>query len=370
MKILVSSDLHLSNRIWNHRAIEGDSYWSWKQIVSQAIKHKVEAVILAGDILDKQVNSSEPIQKLLSGVDELSENNIPVYYTQGQHEFQETPWLKAAFGAAWLHDQTVQFRNWKITGCDYQNNEEKLLQFLKSEKALNSQILVCHQVWEDFMGELAKPQGCFKDIPSNVKYLITGDYHKNLIHTHGNLTILSPGSTHMRNITEPEDKAIFLIEDDPLAFEQRLTIKILPLVTRRKIVVSTTDCLHQWDGVKSATNSLMRKAAEYATAANLPAELIMPLIYLVYTPADTELVDRFKQTFEQKGHLFFKQIESKQAEDQAQEQVLAADRISMLQCVDNYVNKAEQPLVYDLIVTLLQSPDSNQALKLWVNSNI
>ena len=65
MKILVTSDLHLSDRIWRHYPIEGDSYHSWNQIVDLAINHSVDAIILAGDILDKQQNLSYPIQNLL-----------------------------------------------------------------------------------------------------------------------------------------------------------------------------------------------------------------------------------------------------------------------------------------------------------------
>ncbi len=51
--VLVASDLHLSPRIWKHQPIEGDSYWSWVSIVKLAIARKVEAVVLAGDLLDK-----------------------------------------------------------------------------------------------------------------------------------------------------------------------------------------------------------------------------------------------------------------------------------------------------------------------------
>ncbi len=66
--LLVASDLHLSDRIWKHLEIEDDSYYSWQQIVELAIINKVDGVLLAGDILDKQVNQAKPVAKLLEGL--------------------------------------------------------------------------------------------------------------------------------------------------------------------------------------------------------------------------------------------------------------------------------------------------------------
>jgi len=372
MNILVTSDLHLSNRTWTHRPIEGDSYYAWDQIVTLAFDNGVEAVILAGDILDKQVNVSEPIHKLLEGVRKLTETGIKVYYNQGQHEYQESPWLQAATKAVWLHEQSTSFDGWQIAGCDYQNNEEKLKQFLKSELAKESSILVCHQVWRDFMGDMAKPQGCFNDIPPNVKYLITGDYHMNLIHHHGDLTVLSPGSTHMRSISEPVDKKVFLIKnyDRKYYTTEKLIIETLPLYSRRCIRLNATAAKGSWEVLRLMAEKELATAAAYAEDNVIPAEIAMPLLHLLHTSSDIELVGRFKQHFESKAHLFFKQKENKQFEVEEQGvQVVAGDRIGMMQCVDACISKSEKPLVHDLVLTLLQSPDPEQALQQWVKSH-
>lgn len=372
MNILVTSDLHLSNRVWTHRPIEGDSYYAWDQIVTLALDHGVEAVILAGDILDKQVNVSEPIHKLLAGVRKLTDTGIGVYYNQGQHEYQESPWLQAATKAVWLHEHNRTFDGWQIAGCDYQNSEEKLKQFLKSDLAQESNILVCHQVWRDFMGDMAKPQGCFNDIPPNVKYLITGDYHMNLIHHHGDLTVLSPGSTHMRNIAEPENKKVFLIKnyDKKYKSTEKLIIETLPLYSRRCIRLTVDKAKGSWEVLKLMAEAELTKAAAYAEDNAIPAEIAMPLLHLLHTSNDIELVGRFKQHFESKAHLFFKQKENKQFESEEQDvQVVSGDRIGMMQCVDACISKSEKPLVHDLVLTLLQSPDPEQALQQWVKSH-
>ena len=94
-KILVTSDLHLSERIWKHRPIEGDSFYSWMQIQDAASEHKVDAVILAGDLLDKRKNSSESVTRLLQGLSRITAKNIPIIFHQGQPEMQDNPWCLA-----------------------------------------------------------------------------------------------------------------------------------------------------------------------------------------------------------------------------------------------------------------------------------
>lgn len=374
MKILVTSDLHLSSRIWNHRPIDGDSYHSWHQIVNLAHEHNVNAVILAGDILDKQINVSDPIHELLAGVASLTEKGIAVYYNQGQHEYQSSPWLQAAAKAVWLHENpSVYLDGWQITGCDYQNSEEKLKQFLESELARECPILVCHQVWKDFMGDMAKPQGCFKDIPQNVKYLITGDYHQHLVHHYGDLTVLSPGSTHMRSISEPEEKSVFLLSthNKKHVFNLQPMVESLPLRTRRCIRVHADKAKGSWDVLQLYTEAMLERAEAYAKKHALPEELTIPLVQLVHASNDIELVGRFKQHFSTRAHLFFKQKEEQKLETEERiVQNLSGDRVSMLQCVDACVNKSDKPLVHNLVLTLLQSSDPEQALQQWIKSQV
>lgn len=174
MKFLVTSDVHLSDKIWKHRLIEDDSYYSWLQIVQMAIDHEVSAIILAGDILDKQTNFSRPIKELLFGLGRLDQHDIDIIYNQGQHELQQMPWLAVGVISNWIQAAPLTYGGgWTLDGCDYKNTE-KLQEFLKSERALNADILIMHQVWRDFMGDMCKPQGEFADIPENVRYLITG----------------------------------------------------------------------------------------------------------------------------------------------------------------------------------------------------
>jgi DNA repair exonuclease SbcCD nuclease subunit len=233
MKILATSDLHLSDKIWKHRPIEGDSYHSWRQIVDLAIEHDCDIVTLAGDILDKQTNVSNPVQELVAGLRRLREAHIKVWYNQGQHEYQTVPWMSLDETTVWVQAQPIVTTNgWNIAGCDYQNTEG-LTNFLKTTAAMEADILVCHQVWLEFMGEECRPQGSFADIPENVRYLITGDYHENICQKFGQLTVLSPGSTHLRSISETEDKFVFFMEL-PDTVGSKAKTSTWPLATRRR----------------------------------------------------------------------------------------------------------------------------------------
>jgi len=364
MRILVTSDLHLSDRIWRHRAIEGDSYHSWHQIVDLAISERVHAVILAGDVLDKQQNLSAPVQHLLEGITELSKEGIRVLYNQGKHEFQAQPWISAGPGTQWL--QLLDYvtpKGWVISGCDYQN-ADNLQTFLKSFRAKAADILVCHQVWKDFMGEVGKPQGEFADIPENVKLLITGDYHEHICQQFGKLTVLSPGSTHMRSITEPEDHFVFLLELG--SREEKPKIKSLELFTRRCIWLIAKSFKSE-AALDKRVKAELESASEYAAKHNFPDQLRMPLIHLTHHVDDNELVNRFQTRWGSAAHLFFKQVTNHTTEeDKVVDYLDASDRVSMLSCLDQFLDPQTQPLSYSLALALVQSPDPEQTLHRWI----
>lgn len=364
MRFLVTSDLHLSDRIWRHRSIEGDSYHSWHQIVDMAVDQKVDGVILAGDVLDKQQNLASPIQHLLEGVTALANAGICVLYNQGQHEFQAQPWISAGPGTQWL--QLMDFvttKGWVISGCDYQN-ADNLQTFLKSSRAKAADILVCHQVWKDFMGEVGKPQGEFADIPENVKLLITGDYHEHICQQFGKLAVLSPGSTHMRSISEPADCFVFLLEladrnDKP-------KIKSLELATRRCIRLVTKNFKSEAE-LNKRVKAELETAREYAEEHNLPEQLRMPLLQLVHHTDENELVSRFQIKWGSAAHLFFKQVTNRTTEEESVVDYLdAGDRVNMLSCLDQFVDPQTSPLSHSLALALLQSPDPEQALHRWI----
>lgn len=371
MKLLVASDLHLSERIWRHRPIEGDSYYSWKQIVDTAIQARVDGVILAGDILDKQANLSKPALMLAQGLEQLAAADIPVYYNQGQHEYQSTPWMSLSPATKWIHQKLVTLPGgWKMVGCDYQN-EEMFQAFLKSDLAHEADILVCHQVWRDFMGDTGKPQGAFDDVPDNVKVLITGDFHKHQVVPAKNntMSVLSPGSTHMRSIAEPDSHAVFL-----------LMLNGVPDYRVRSIKLRSRECVKvdarglNYAQLQARTDAKLAAAISQADEARLPKELRMPLMHLTHTKQDADLVRKWQQAYHDKAHLFFKQVGETVDEHEENREFLQhmdpTDRVGMLGCVDNFIDRQAHPDRYGLALSFLHSPDYEQALHRWVKEQL
>ena len=220
----------MSDRIWKHRPIEGDSYDAWRFIVGYAVSPatpKIDAVIIAGDILDKQTNRSEAIHHLTVGLSTLVENDIRVFFNQGQHCMQESPWPTLVDGVRHLKlGDVYDLGGLKMTGFDY-CSKEQFQENLKHESVENADILVCHQVWKDFMGDVGKPQGCFADVPDNVSFIFTGDYHEAICQGYAGRVVVSPGSTHLRSISEPVDKSFWIFDTEKKKDSPQFTKNLL-----------------------------------------------------------------------------------------------------------------------------------------------
>jgi DNA repair exonuclease SbcCD nuclease subunit len=230
-RVLIASDLHLSQRIWQHRPIFGDSYSSWRQLVQYAIDYEVTAVILAGDLLDRQSNTSEPVCEFAAGLNRLIEAGIEVFYVQGQHEMQEVPWASLAKGVQHINDKLVDIARLKVYGMDFRSATQ--LQASLAQIPPEANVLVAHQVWSDFMGDIVHSQGSFADIPSHIELLITGDYHKTVCQQlPSGMQVLSPGSTHMRAINEPAEKYghLLTVQDDGSVQWQALELLTRPVL--------------------------------------------------------------------------------------------------------------------------------------------
>jgi DNA repair exonuclease SbcCD nuclease subunit len=374
VKLLVTSDLHLSPRIWRHREILNDSYFAWELIVEAAITEGVDAVVLAGDILDKQSNPSEVIVHLLQGLNRLRHENIPVLYVQGQHEFQSKPWLSLGespdSAVTWLHDREVNIGGWRIAGSDFRPKAE-FQEFLQGELVKAADVLVCHQVWEDFMGSVAVTQGSFSDVPPNVDLLITGDYHVHCERNRGNLRVLSPGSTHLRSVSEPPEKSLFLLELVP---DGQHNVVSLELPTRKFILMDLLsvpdDELTNQETTAAIRELLLERlhAAEKEAAADeLPPQLLAPIVYFKYYRSAAELVNQLSRYIEDRAHVFYRAI----AEDSSTLPVAAREHAvastSLMAKLPEYFDPQVDKEKFRLAVGLLNADDPLLYLEKWLD---
>lgn len=367
-KILVTSDWHLSDRIWKHRPIEGDSYAASHYICDWAFENDVTHVIIAGDILDKQRNNSTAIHHLTTNLEMLTDAGVKIYFNQGQHCMQKKPWPLLVPGVVHLKLGDVHnVGGLMVGGFDFCHREQ-LQENLKSDALKELDVLVCHQVWQDFMGGVGNPQGCFADVPDNISTIITGDYHEAICQGYAGKVVISPGSTHMRSISEPVDKSFYVMDMESTTFARAVTIPTRQAYCFK--LPSTPEQLDkQLDGyIALNTDYWAKKATERTTHQCAKAVLYKPLIRITH---EAGLLDQGCQKviakYEDDAHFFYKAVKPAENKDlEILEHVDASDRLRMVDCLNAAVSSKDKPLVHSLSTALLGSGEPEEIIKLWI----
>jgi DNA repair exonuclease SbcCD nuclease subunit len=361
---LVASDLHLSPRTWRHRPIVGDSYYAWEQIQDEAIRSEVGFVILAGDLLERQTNGSEPIIKLQQGIEKLGEQGIQTLFIQGQHEYQEFPWASLSEHAHHLHPAGVEMGPFRVHGVDYQSKETFRRELEECSKLRSEDILVMHQVWLDWMGERALPQGSFSDVRElapGLKTLITGDLHESRLEQHESLRVLSPGSTCMQSVAEPLKKYMFhLFEDDQgdVLFES-VELKSRPFVRMEMFGLPEVESL------LAEIEEHFEVAFDYADANKLPEEICTPIFHFTYPHEVADQVHRIEKHLDGRAHIFWKEIPAVVEDDVYTEAFKAGVSATMADMLHDTPYAVEIPDVLALAERLLAAPDATEELTRW-----
>ena len=360
---LAASDLHLKKRTWSNRPIEGDSYFAWEQTVNLAIRKEVEVVILAGDILDRQINGSEPILKLQEGIEKLGAAGIKTLFIQGQHEYQEMPWASLSKHAIHLHrNESMEVAGYTIVGIDFQAKErlQDELSYVAETlmAAPEKTILVMHQVWEEWMGERALPQGRLEDVSKwlpGLGLLITGDLHESRLED-DSLRVLSPGSTCMQSISEPEEKYTYLLS----SLGGSLEISKSALLGRPFIdwpffwtVADIEDCIREYYTVYEVSQS-------HAEQHSIPQEICTPLVRFQYDHSLSGDMHRLEKLVGDSGHIFWKEHSPKTSEEQ---EAIASGKNVTMESLLKSVECGKD--VRQLAERLLSGGDPSEELRRW-----
>ena len=369
---LVAGDLHLNLRTWSNRPIENDSYFAWTQIVNRAIRAEVEVVILAGDILDKQINGSGPIGKLQEGIDKLGAAGIKTLFIQGQHEYQEIPWASLSKHAIHLHrnestslDPFVEVAGYTITGIDFQAKERLQDELSYVTETLKSApertILVMHQVWEEWMGERALPQGKLEDVNKwlpGLGLLITGDLHESRLQQNP-LPVLSPGSTCMQSISEPEDKYIyFLHKTENSVGAPKVSKELLlgrPFIDWPffRTAADIEDCILEYYTVYESSQA-------HAEQHSIPPEICTPIVRFQFDHSLSGDMYRLEKLVGDSGHIFWKEHSPKNAEEH--EAIVSGDNVTMESLLKSVECSQD---VRQLAERLLSGGDPSEELRRW-----
>jgi len=100
MKFLHTADLHIGKKLFELSLIEDQKY-ILSQIADIAVTRKVDAVVIAGDVYDRAVPSTEAVTLLDDFLTGLQEHGIPVIMISGNHDSPE----RVAFADAILEKQ-------------------------------------------------------------------------------------------------------------------------------------------------------------------------------------------------------------------------------------------------------------------------
>lgn len=211
------ADLHLEDGAWSTRpGIYGDSYYSFSQIVDYCVSHKLP-LILGGDVLEKKSNAARPIAKLCEGLSRMQAAAVPVYYIQGNHEYdRNAPWLSVHPWPVHMHNAVVSINGVPVYGLDWLPRGE--IQEALKQVPVGVEILATHQVWKDFMGNIGRTECELTDV-HHVQNVLAGDFHVTKVVNGTNaqgkpISMLSPGSTCMQDISESPEKFFFVISRD------------------------------------------------------------------------------------------------------------------------------------------------------------
>jgi len=296
-------DSHLQESAWASSKIQGDSMYSLEQIFSYAIRNKAKAVVGAGDLIDKQRNRAGPINYFHTQIDRLEEAGVPFWFIEGQHDMDDPPWLSGHRWAKHMHKEEVQLGNFKLYGLNY-------LAFGELQEALDNvpddtDMLVCHQTWGDWMGDIASPQGDFSQVPV-VKLLFSGDFHKFVLEKAKGkdgqkIIVCSPGSTCMQEINEPPEKYFIAFMDDG-------TFQRVKLKTRRMIDWPVMNRPEELNAFPEQIEGELASAAQKAAGLELPDNLTTPLLRVTYSNRLEDAVRRVEKVVAGRAHLFFKEL--------------------------------------------------------------
>lgn len=227
-----TADTHLEDGAWSTRpGIYGDAYHSFKQIVDYCVEHGLP-LILGGDVLEKKNNSARPIAKLCEQMSRMQAADLNVFYIQGNHEYdRNAPWLSVHSWPIHLHGHARGIRGVNVHGIDWLPRGE--IQKAFAEVRPGTDVLVTHQVWDEFMKGLGRIECTLPDV-HHVGVVLNGDFHptKEVTGTGAqgqHIRMLSPGSICMQDCSESPEKFFFVvsrtddhaIQYDPVSLETR-----------------------------------------------------------------------------------------------------------------------------------------------------
>ena len=217
MKIMISTDYHLSNRLYGLEELEKDNYKRYNRLIQQAVKEKPDIFIQLGDIFDTPYPKPISIKTFEDGLDKLQQHNIKCYGIMGNHTTLQRknfyP-IDKIFNdkMTLISNSAITIGDICIAGADYhtKTNDIKPLidELYEKSKGSRLKILLLHQglkkdinIGYDYdEGELGLDR---------FDYVLLGHFHKKIHRQSNGTTYHYPGSLNSCNISEMKEEMLW-----------------------------------------------------------------------------------------------------------------------------------------------------------------
>ncbi len=350
--ILVVSDAHTDGG--------PDSTYALAQARDLAIRLGVQLVISAGDSIHRQRNRSAAIAPWKDLAAQLADHDIAMSFIEGQHERDDPPWLSGLGNSGPLDGRTLSLGGVTLTGISYLPRGP-LQEALDRAGALKPDVLIAHEIWQDWMGEITVPQGAFADV-SGTQLLVTGDLHQykfQLAVGRGGepFRVCSPGATWQLAISEPARHSVITIDKD-------LTVHAHPLRSRPMIAWPLLSIPEDIDRFIQVIEPALETAARQA--ADLPEALRAPRLRIPYSHRLAADWARIERAVDGRAILYPSELPPEEKTRAA-----AAARkggsapATPLSKLNDVLDPREDPKAHALLARLLQSNNPEAEFAAW-----
>lgn len=276
IKILATADLHIgktSSGAENQKSASTRN--TWGKIIEWALNNNVDAVVIPGDIVDRDNKFVEGMGALMDGLNKLQVNNIHTIITAGNHDFESLPDIMKNFDNEYIHflgaagkwetklitikNQEIQFVGWSFPRSHYSSNP--LEDFPKSEIEIDKTAIgLLHGDYNLNLKEsIYAPIDLNSLSQKNIDIWVLGHIHKPGILNDTNPAVLYPGSPQALSAKEQGKHGFQIIEID----NSRARIgDFIPIssVYYKAIKIDITDC----ENLNDVNTVIFNKLRDYA----------------------------------------------------------------------------------------------------------
>lgn len=192
MRLFVLSDLHLCDEICTGgTALKGDCLYAISQLKALVREYRPDGVVIAGDIFNQPLVSSEEL-KLFRKFCEALDTNGEIFKlaVQGNHDMGSASIPAVCFAYHDLDAEPMTIEGITFAGVKYSADLSRMKSRI-ADSAL-CDILVTHASTVPFANFTKEVKLCPDDFPDDV-FTIVGDTHVTQLYERGGKRILSPG---------------------------------------------------------------------------------------------------------------------------------------------------------------------------------